>query len=257
MRCAYHFQFSLQIKQKLASKSVASVFADEADDSTDEPLHPPTTTTKQSQATLNQSLTSRRRNNNQMTATEDALLAGIEEDSQQMIALNQQVLDQLKPRAGGERDAFVDWLRSVIHEFDHGLWRRCQQELSNTLYTYIRENDQLKRHQTGPAATIPLTSESTQPQQFHQGSTQACSSIWQPPPSQWPNQPTSNVSVWHSQDASWVAQQIPQQQQQTLAQLQPIRLGSPSFSLGQIFNTGYPDPEAQEQQDTQTEQQDE
>jgi hypothetical protein len=30
--------------------------------------------------------------------------------------------------------------------------------------------------------------------------------MWQPPPSQWPNQPSSSVSVWQSQDGNWINQ---------------------------------------------------
>ena len=170
------------------------------------------------------SISCRRRGNKTFSKAEDAFLAGLEERSQQMLALNQQVLDRLVPTSSTDRekDAFVDWFKSVIHELDHDLWRRCQQEISNILYRYIGENDQLKKQQISSAFAPSFLSQNKQSANQPQDSVQTCSAMWQPQPSQWPNQPTSSVSVWHSQDANWVAQQFPQQQ--TMTQLQPVRL---------------------------------
>lgn len=83
-----------------------------------------------------------------MSETEDALLAGIEERGNKMMAFQQKVMEQLRPTSSDrERDAFVDWIRTVVNELEHNLWRRCQQDISSALYRYIAENDQLKRTQ--------------------------------------------------------------------------------------------------------------
>ncbi|KAH3812497.1 hypothetical protein DPMN_140932 [Dreissena polymorpha] len=90
------------------------------------------------------SFTPRTRNQKQITETEDALLVSLEEH---MLNLQQQVLDRIRPSADRKMEAFVYWVRCSILEFDHSLWRRCQQEISTTIYKYIGENDLLKRKQ--------------------------------------------------------------------------------------------------------------
>ncbi|CAG2220759.1 unnamed protein product [Mytilus edulis] len=161
--------------------------------------------------------------------TEDVLLAGIEDRSNKMMVLQQQVLERLRPVSSDrERDAFVDWIRTVITELDHVVWRRCQQDISNTLYRYIAENDQTKRAQSIPTPVIqPQLRQQMQPLQAQSSS---YSAPWQPPPSQWHAQPSSNVSVWQSQDANWVSQQFPQPRQ-NMSQLQPIRSSSAGPSV--------------------------
>ncbi|KAH3854491.1 hypothetical protein DPMN_097034 [Dreissena polymorpha] len=149
--------------------------------------------------------------------TEDALLVSLEERGNQMLNLQQQVLDRIRPSADREMEAFVHWVRSVI------LQRRCQQEISITIYRYIGENDLLKRQQP---QELSQYRQSFQPRQ---DSSQACVNTWMSPPSQWPSRPTYGISVWHTQDANWLAQtfpqQYPQQQHRTLTQLQPAQSG--------------------------------
>ena len=160
----------------------------------------------------------RQRTQKQSSEVEDALLAGIEERGRKQMALQQQLLDQLKPRGDVERDAFIDWVRSVVHELDYDLWRRCQQEISTTVYKYIGENDYLKKMRTPATSTQTTSFQFRQPTHHLQESSHGLSAAWQPPPSQWPIQPTSNTSLWQSQDSNWATQQ----QQQTLTQLQPM-----------------------------------
>jgi hypothetical protein len=248
------------MKQKIQTTKAASFLSDDVSEITDEPLQSSSTISQQ-ESTQAQS---RWKSDKQITKTEESLLDDLEARSQQMMVLNQQVLERIKPSVDKERDAFVDWLRSVINDLDHDVWRCCQQQISNTLYKYIAENDRLKRQQTLPATNPPNPSMSKQSNTSLQGSSRTCSPIWQPPPSQWLNQPSSSVSVWQSQDGNWINQQFPHQQQ-SFTQLQPIRLSSSrqvnasplhfvqgnnsrktesTFSVDQIFNTS--DPEVPE-----------
>lgn len=168
-----------------------------------------------------------------MSETEDALLAGIEERGNKMMAFQQKVMEQLRPTSSDrERDAFVDWIRTVVNELEHNLWRRCQQDISSALYRYIAENDQLKRTQVQMVNAQSLQFQLRQPFQPQQTSSPASSAQWQPPPSQWQTQPTPNVSPWQSQDSSWLSQQLPESRQHTLTQLQLV----PSVSAGQAVS---------------------
>ncbi|MEQ2206192.1 hypothetical protein XENOCAPTIV_025272 [Xenoophorus captivus] len=68
------------------------------------------------------------------------------ERSQQFLVLQQQELpDQRRPEGDNkERDAFAEWLRSAMHNFEHSIWRRCQRELTDVMYRFIAENDALR-----------------------------------------------------------------------------------------------------------------
>lgn len=70
----------------------------------------------------------------------------LDERSQQVLVLQQhQPLDQLRLEGDSkERDAFTEWLRSAMHNFEHSIWRRCQRELNDIMYRYIAENDSLR-----------------------------------------------------------------------------------------------------------------
>ena len=156
-----------------------------------------------------------------------------------MIDLQQQLLEHLKPSGDREREAFVDWTRSVILDLDHALWRRCQHEVSATLYRYIAENDALKRQPDPEPSTS--TSQQMAPQTPH---------MWQSHPSQWPSHlPVPKVGVWQSTDANWQLQQCGGGQQYTITQLQsagpPFAASTPSgpspilqadFSFSQFLN---------------------
>ena len=74
---------------------------------------------------------------------EDVILAGIEQRSQQMMLMQKEVLEKYKPGPDREREAFVDWVKSVILDLNHDIWRKCQREVSQILYKYIGENDDL------------------------------------------------------------------------------------------------------------------
>ncbi|XP_015249029.1 PREDICTED: uncharacterized protein LOC107096748 [Cyprinodon variegatus] len=64
----------------------------------------------------------------------------VDERSQQFLVLQQ----QLRPEGDKERDAFAEWLRSAMHNFEHTIWRRCQRELTDVMYRFIAENDALR-----------------------------------------------------------------------------------------------------------------
>ena len=208
------------MKKKLAaSDGLMSISGDELDENTDAL----SSTTTQSCAP------SKRKARKE---TDDALLAGIEERGKNMMAFQQKMLEHLKPSSSDhERDAFVDWIRTVVNELEHNLWRRCQQDISSTLYRYIGENDKVKQQQSQVAIAQPIQfPHRPQFQPLQASSPSVCSSTsWQPPPSQWPTQLTSNVSPWQSQDPNWLSQQLIQSRQQTLTPLQttrPVSAGS-------------------------------
>ncbi|XP_041354914.1 uncharacterized protein LOC121372581 [Gigantopelta aegis] len=132
---------TVSMKQKLAAASATSTASGMVEDEDDnDTSRPPPALTPSSVV----SSTPRSRQKQISTEAEAALLARLEEHSQQMIALQQQIMDRLKPSADREREAFVDWMRSVILDLDHSIWRRCQLDISQILYRYIGENDQLK-----------------------------------------------------------------------------------------------------------------
>lgn len=70
----------------------------------------------------------------------------LDERSQQVPVLQQhRLLDQLRREGDSkERDAFTEWLRSAMHNFEHSVWRRCQRELNDVMYRFIAENDALR-----------------------------------------------------------------------------------------------------------------
>ena len=232
--CWNKFDLLLQMKQKIQTTKAVSFLSDDVSEITDEPLQSSSTTSQQESTPAQ----SRWKSDKHITKTEESLLDDLEARSQQMMVLNQQVLERIKPSVDKERDAFVNWLRSVINDPDHDVWRRCQQQImtyggaannrswrlealsttdhdvwrrcqqqimtsrgvannrSAIHYKYIAENDRLKRQQILPATNPRIPSLSKQSSTSLQGSSQTCSAMWQPPPSQWPNQPSSSVSVW-------------------------------------------------------------
>ena len=123
--CWNKFDLFLQMKQKIQTTKAASFLSNDVSEITDEPLKSSSTISQQ-ESTQAQS---RWKSDKHITKTEESLLAELEARSQQMMVLNQQVLERIKPSVGKERDAFVDWLRSAINDLDHDVWRRCQQQI--------------------------------------------------------------------------------------------------------------------------------
>lgn len=79
----------------------------------------------------------------QLSDNEEVIFTGMQERTNKMLAIREESVQQQVSK-DGEREAFVDWMRSVINELDLGLWRRCQRELTSTLYQFQSENDDLK-----------------------------------------------------------------------------------------------------------------
>ncbi|XP_050711228.1 uncharacterized protein LOC126995584 [Eriocheir sinensis] len=75
---------------------------------------------------------------------EEAVLESIQKREKQLIALQQQMMQHLKPTGDREREAFVEWIRTVILDLDYSLWRRFQHQISNLTYQFITENDKMK-----------------------------------------------------------------------------------------------------------------
>ena len=125
----------------------------------------------------------------QLFETEEAILAGMQEMISVMMAMHEEYLERQRGK-DRERETFVEWMRSVINGLDHGLWRRCQRELTSVLYRYQAENDDWKTELT-PAATATATTAASSSQSASSSSYQ-----WQPPPHQWPTQPIPSISPW-------------------------------------------------------------
>ncbi|CAC5363440.1 unnamed protein product [Mytilus coruscus] len=201
------------MKKKLLAAENCATFADEIDETPGDMPSISKTTGLKAKA---------HKHTHDTSETEDVLLVGIEDHSNKMMALQQQVLERLRPVSSDrEQDAFVDWIRTVITELDHVIWRQC-------LYRYITENDQIKRAQSVPTPVIQP--QLRQQMQHLQEPSSSYSTSWQPPSSQWHAQPSSNVSVWQSQDVNWVHNSFPQPQQ-NMSQLQPIRSSSAGPSV--------------------------
>ena len=147
------------------------------------------------------------------TAEDDAILSSLEERSQQFLTIQKQLLDRLRPEGDTERDAFMDWLRSAVHNLEHSLWRRCQRELLDVMYRYIVENDALRNKKQSSGQ--PAAGSSSQPGVFSHTipSGSYCQAqpnqAWQPGPQYWPATVQNPTSVWGSMDSSWVQQQFP------------------------------------------------
>ncbi|XP_045126238.1 uncharacterized protein LOC123513232 isoform X2 [Portunus trituberculatus] len=77
--------------------------------------------------------------------TEEAMLESIQQCEKQ------QMVQQLKPTGDREREAFVEWIRTVILDLDHNLWRRFQHQISDLTYQFIAENDKMKSPDPTPA----------------------------------------------------------------------------------------------------------
>lgn len=150
---------------------------------------------------------------------EDVILAGIEERGQQSIALQERMLNMLKPSTVTERTTYADWSKSVMEDLDVTLWRRFQMEHSQMLYKYLELNDEIKARQVtqhpqpyqAPSQPYPY-----QPQYQSNSS----SAMWQPAPQYWPATVQPGTSVWGSQSAEWVQNQT---QPPQLTTLQPMK----------------------------------
>lgn len=100
---------------------------------------------------------------------------------------DQQMVQQLKPTRDREREAFIEWIRSVTLDLDHKLWRHFQQQISSLMFQFLDKNDKVKTQE--PAAAAAAASHGCQP--FHPTSL----GMWQPSTSQRPAQPTSQPGV--------------------------------------------------------------
>ena len=126
--------------------------------------------------------------------------------------MQKRLLDHIRPESDGERDAFSEWLRSALRNLEHSLWRRCQRELSDVMYRFIVENDNLRTKTKAPCQS--LSGPPSQSGNYGQiTSANFCQNqsnqTWQPGPQYWPASVQNPTSVWGSMDSSWVQQQFP------------------------------------------------
>jgi hypothetical protein len=84
------------MKQKIQTTKAASFLSDDVSEITDEPLQSSSTTSQQESTPAQ----SRWKSDKHITKTEESLLDDLEARSQQMMVLNQQVLERIKPRRG-------------------------------------------------------------------------------------------------------------------------------------------------------------
>ncbi|XP_014675988.1 PREDICTED: uncharacterized protein LOC106815965 [Priapulus caudatus] len=208
-----HFQFlapyihevqpktTVSMKQKIAvtTTSIGAAQEDEDigdDDIDDTPIEPSQQTPGSSKASGEQQRGPSRMSTPSLKSTqskrflemEEALLAWMQERTSTIMAMHAEYMEWQRGK-DRERETFVDWMGSVIHKLDHGLWRRCQRELTSVLYRHLDENDELKtKPTTTPAATPTATAAAPSSQ-----SVSSPSYRWQPPPHQWPTHPIPNV----------------------------------------------------------------
>ncbi|KAM9322195.1 uncharacterized protein KZ484_020419 [Pholidichthys leucotaenia] len=121
---------------------------------------------------------------------DENLLASLEDRSAQIMTLQQQLMEQLRPNGDQERLGFTEWVRSTILSLNHNLWRRCQRDMTDLLYRYIEENDAAKQSAPGNGSSSacnaahaprPVPTGPAAPQPVYLGPS---SGYWQPPPSQ-------------------------------------------------------------------------
>ena len=146
------------------------------------------------------------------TEQDDDILACIDNRSQQLINLQQQLLTRIKPEGDQERVAFADWVHSALVNMDHGIWRRCQKDISDIVYRYIRENDAARRPaDVSPAAHGPSAVGPPAPPVYQGPSASGMphalapqQQLWQPGPQHWPStmqNPTSVSRCKYKQDS--------------------------------------------------------
>ncbi|CAG2218018.1 unnamed protein product [Mytilus edulis] len=120
----------VSMKRKLEG---TPMFGDDTENIADEIIDSASTSSfKPSDTTMPQSVAASKSKEDNFT--EESLLTGLEERSQQMMAINHQLLERMKPSSNRERDTFVDWIKSVVNDFDNDIWRQFQQE---TLFIVI------------------------------------------------------------------------------------------------------------------------
>ena len=204
---------SLQIKGKLAS--AAAAFGDAAEGSYDDVLE--TVTPTQSLTPTAGCCTSEtpiildvrpKRSSAKKSAEEDRIMAGIEERGKQSIVIQEKMLDMLKPaQKVTERTTYADWVKSVMEDLDHSLWRRFQMEHTQLLYKYLEMNDDLKAHSEAQQSSLaPSQQYQAHSQQYQDPCHQypSPSSSWKPTGQCWPATVQPGGSVWGSQSAEWM-----------------------------------------------------
>ena len=130
----------------------------------------------------------------------------------QILQLSQQLLTQIKPpSADRERTNFSDWVASILHQLPYDLYKTAQRQIWTTLQHVRDEQDRREGNQASQSQQMQQPKQQQQQQQtMHNQGNQGG---WQPPPNLWPQQIQGpQVSVWDSQNAVWVQQQVPGQQ---------------------------------------------
>ncbi|XP_013857716.1 uncharacterized protein LOC106513442 isoform X2 [Austrofundulus limnaeus] len=87
---------------------------------------------------------------------DETLLTSLCERPQHFLTMQQQqqqLHGLLRPEDERERDAFAEWLRSAMRNFEHSVWRRSQRELTDVMYRFIAENDALRIKKQPPCSS--------------------------------------------------------------------------------------------------------
>ena len=71
---------------------------------------------------------------------EEAFMMGVSSRGEKLLSLQQKMMDRLQS-SDPERDAFVDWIRSVVMKLHSGHWRQFQHEVSGVMFKYLEEHD--------------------------------------------------------------------------------------------------------------------
>ena len=262
----------MQLRQILQPQPTAESNDEDKDLSTDQADTLPTTDADKAAPTTMTTTTSTQRKvaYKNKDGSENTLLANIDQRGQAFLEIQKKMLESMQSQADPERDAFSDWIRTVLRGLDYGVWHRCQMEMGQMLYRYIAESDtHQKTSRKAPfqqeTEQHPRSSTSHQVVHAFEQPQQRQQQLWQPHPRYWPAQPVaSKVSVFNSMDACWVQQKFPQayqdqqsnssQQQQTqqemqqnqsytLIELQPVQRPQASGNVfGNITPVNTPSP---------------
>ncbi|XP_034020470.1 uncharacterized protein LOC117505047 [Thalassophryne amazonica] len=143
------------------------------------------------------------------------LLASLQDQVTQLMAMQQQLLQRMRPEGNRERLGFVEWVRSTLVSLEHDCWRRCQKDMIRMLMSYIDENDTIRRSACASAPSDAPAPPASSANSCYPGPSHApdgqppAQQMWQPQPHQWPAQIQNPTSVFGSMEASWM-QQFPQ-----------------------------------------------
>ena len=125
----------MQLQQILQPQPTAESNDEDKDLSTDQADTLPTTDADKAAPTTMTTTTSTQRKvaYKNKDGSENTLLANIDQRGQAFLEIQKKMLESMQSQADPERDAFSDWIRTVLRGLDYGVWHRCQMEMGQML----------------------------------------------------------------------------------------------------------------------------